>query len=242
MKAIIIEDEKKSRQLLEVLLNEHCPHVEIAEACEDLPTGVKAIHKHRPDLVFLDIELPGLSGLQLLDFINEDEITFSIIFVTAYNNYAIQAFKLSAIDYLLKPLNPSLLVEAVERYEKINTRRLNQLNILKSNLNSQEEKKIAIPSRDTIHYLKPEDVMYIKGEGAYSTFYLANGEKYMLSRNLKYVEDMIMGITFLKRCHKSYILNKKYISTFSRQSYLSTLLNGEEIPISTERVQDIFPN
>lgn len=239
MKAIIIEDEKKSRQLLRVLLNEHCPQIDVVEDCEDLPTGVKAIHKHKPDLVFLDIELPGLSGLQLLDFINEEEITFSIIFVTAYNDYAIQAFKLSAIDYLLKPVNPVLLTEAVARYEKINTRKLQQLAILKSNLSSHEEKKIAIPNRDTVHYIKPRDILYVRGEGAYSTFYMNTGEKYMLSRNLKYVEEMIPTFPYLKRCHKSYIINKHYITSFSRQNYTLTLQNGEEIPVSGERIQDI---
>jgi two-component system LytT family response regulator len=115
MKAIIVDDENKARQLLRAMLSDLCPNVEVVADCDDLPNGVKAIKRHSPDLVFLDIEMPGHSGLELLDFFNDDEVNFNIIFTTAYDHYAIQAFKLSAVDYLLKPLSPKDLVEAVER-------------------------------------------------------------------------------------------------------------------------------
>ncbi len=236
MKAIIIEDEKKARQLLRLLLNEHCPQVEVVDDCEDLPSGVKSIKKNNPDIVFLDIELPGLSGLQLLDFFNEEEINFSIIFVTAYNNYAIQAFKLSAIDYILKPINTQLLVEAVQKIEKIASR---QLAALKANLSAQEDKKIVIPNRDSINYINPKDILYVKGEGAYSTFYMQNNERFMLSRNLKYVEEMIVDFLYLKRCHKSYIVNTNNIKSLSKQEGLVTLSNNEKIPVSTDRAFEV---
>jgi len=109
MKAIIIDDEKRARVSLQLLMEEYCPEVTLVAECENLPEGVKAIHKHKPDLVLLDIEMPGHSGLELLDFFNENEITFAIIFTTAYNEFAIQAFKLSALDYLLKPIIPEEL-------------------------------------------------------------------------------------------------------------------------------------
>ncbi len=239
MKAIIIEDEKKARQLLRLLLNEHCPQVEVVDDCEDLPSGVKSIKKNNPDIVFLDIELPGLSGLQLLDFFNEEEINFSIIFVTAYNNYAIQAFKLSAIDYILKPINTQLLVEAVQKIEKIASRQLQQLAALKANLSAQEDKKIVIPNRDSINYISPKDILYVKGEGAYSTFYMQNNERFMLSRNLKYVEEMIVDFLYLKRCHKSYIVNTNNIKSLSKQEGLVTLSNNEKIPVSTDRAFEV---
>ena len=103
-KAIVIDDEKRARTLLKGMIDELSLGVQVVELCEDLPDGVKAIRKHKPDLIFLDIEMPGHSGLELLDFFDEQEINFSIIFTTAYNQYAVQAFKLSAIDYLLKPI------------------------------------------------------------------------------------------------------------------------------------------
>jgi two-component system, LytTR family, response regulator len=239
MKSIIVEDEKKARQLLRVLLEENCPNVEVLEDCSDLAEGVRAIKKHKPDVVFLDIELPGMSGLRLLDFFNEEEITFSIIFVTAYNDYAIQAFKLSAVDYLLKPLNVEQLKEAVIRLEKITAKRIAQLNALKLNLSVAEEKKIVIPSRDNISYLDPKEVLYIKAEGAYSVFYLQNGTRHMLSRNLKHVEDMLNGMDNFKRCHKSYIINAKFIQQYSRADGELLLPNNIRIPVASDRMGDI---
>ena len=101
MKAIIIDDEKRARMNLSILLEEYCPQITVLADCENLPNGVKAIRRHQPDVVFLDIEMPGHSGLELLDFFDENEVNFSIIFTTAYNEYTIQAFRFSAIDYLL---------------------------------------------------------------------------------------------------------------------------------------------
>src|SRR5574344_1957550 len=113
MRAILIDDEKRARMNLSILLDENCPQIEIVAECENLPEGIKAIRRLKPDVVFLDIEMPGHSGLELLDFFDEHEVDFSIVFTTAYNEYAIQAFKLSAVDYLLKPINPDELVRAV---------------------------------------------------------------------------------------------------------------------------------
>lgn len=241
VKAIIIEDENKARQLLRVLLQEHCPQVDVVDDCADLAAGVRAIKKYQPELVFLDIELPGINGLKILDFFNDDEINFSIIFVTAYNEYALQAFKLSAVDYILKPINTDVLIEAIARFENNNHRKLKQFEALRQNLSNSEEKKIVIPNIDAMHYVSPSEIMYVKGEGAYSTFYLENGEKYMLSRNLKYVEEMLANHSFLKRCQKSYIVNIKQIKSFSKQDYQVTLSNGMLVPISVDRVEEIMP-
>ena len=117
MKAIIIDDEKRARVSLNLLIQEYCPNVEIVAECENLPEGVKAIRKFNPDLVLLDIEMPGHSGLELLDFFDENDINFSIIFTTAYNEYALQAFKFSAIDYLLKPITEEDLSKSIEKYK-----------------------------------------------------------------------------------------------------------------------------
>ncbi len=118
MTAIIIDDEKRARVSLSFLLAEFCTSVTLLAQCENLPEGVKAIRKFKPDLVLLDIEMPGHSGLELLDFFDENEINFKIIFTTAYHEYALQAFKFSAIDYLLKPINPEELAQAILRLEK----------------------------------------------------------------------------------------------------------------------------
>jgi len=240
MKVIIIDDEKKARQLLQVIISENHPDVIICELCEDLASGVRAIKKHQPNLIFLDIEMPGHSGLELLDFFNDDEINFSVVFVTAYNEYAIQAFKLSAIDYILKPVNPKLIADALEKYKKIEFKQSKLLEILKQNLNAEDEKKIAIPSRDNVNYINPRKIMYIKADGAYSVFHLSGGEKYMLSRNLKYVEDMLNSFSYIKRCHKSYIVNTKEIRSHNRSKSELVLSDNSIISLSDEKASEIL--
>lgn len=241
MKIIIIDDEKKARQLLQVIISENHPGIEICDLCEDLASGVRAIKKHKPSLVFLDIEMPGHSGLELLDFFNEDEINFSIVFVTAYNEYAIQAFKLSAIDYILKPVSPKLIAEAIDKYKKIEFKQHKLIEALKQNLSTEDDKKIAIPSRDNINYINPRNIIYVKADGAYSVFHILGGEKYMLSRNLKYVEEMTSSFSYIKRCHKSYIVNTKQIKNYNRTSAELILSDNSVISISDEKVSEILP-
>jgi two-component system LytT family response regulator len=140
-KAIIIDDEEMARTLLQGMVAEYCNNVETVDLCKDLPTGVKAIRKHKPDIVFLDIEMPGHSGLELLDFFDENEINFSIIFVTAYNRYAIQAFKLSAVDYLLKPIEVDDLKNAMILFERNKNRNKATYSVLKENFKKLFSKK-----------------------------------------------------------------------------------------------------
>ncbi|MFN8117845.1 MAG: LytTR family DNA-binding domain-containing protein [Bacteroidia bacterium] len=240
MKVIIIDDEKKARQLLQVILSENYPEVTICDLCEDLASGVRAIKKHQPNLVFLDIEMPGHSGLELLDFFNEDELNFSIVFVTAYNEYAIQAFKLSAIDYILKPINPQLISEAIEKYKKQEYKQLKLIETLKQNLSVEEDKKIAIPSRDSITYINPKNILFIKADGAYSMFYLNTGQKHMLSRNLKYVEEMLSHFPYIKRCHKSFIVNTKEIKSYNRSKSILVLTENIDVPVSEDRISEVL--
>lgn len=240
MRVIIIDDEKKARQLLEIIINENYPEIEICELCEDLASGVRAIKKHQPNLVLLDIEMPGHSGLELLDFFNEEEINFSIVFVTAYNEFAIQAFKLSAIDYILKPINTTALQEAIEKYKKQEYKQVKLIEILKQNLSAESERKIAIPSRENVNYISPGDVLYVRADGAYSIFYMSNGQKHMISRNLKYVEEMLSSFPYFKRCHKSYIVNTKEIQSYNRSKSTLILTDASEISISDERISEIL--
>lgn len=240
MKVIIIDDEKKARQLLQIIISENHPKTEICELCEDLASGVRAIKKHKPNLVFLDIEMPGHSGLELLDFFNEDEIDFSIVFVTAYNEFAIQAFKLSAIDYILKPINPQLISEAIEKYKKQEHKQLKLIEALKQNLSVEQNKKIAIPSRDSIAYVNPQDILFIKADGAYSVFYLNNGQRHMLSRNLKFVEEMLGHFPYIKRCHKSYIVNTKEVKSYNRTKSTLVLIDNINVPVSEDRVSEVI--
>ncbi|MGV3610481.1 MAG: LytR/AlgR family response regulator transcription factor [Fluviicola sp.] len=236
MKAIIIDDEKRARLLLKALLTDYCQDVQVLGDFSDLESGVEAIKRIQPELVFLDIELPESSGLQILDFFKESELNFSIIFVTAYSEYAIQAFKLSAIDYVLKPINTDKLIEAVSHYKNHKSKQVRQLEALKSNL-YETKKKIVIPSRDDFQYLDPEDVIYIKAEGSYCQFHLRNGKRILMSRNLKFVEEMIQPFPFLQRVHKSFIVNCNEIAFYSRGSGKLQLKDGTELQATGEKME-----
>jgi two-component system, LytTR family, response regulator len=244
-KCIIIDDESKARILLESVIKNYCPELELVALCEDLPSGIKAIKKYKPSLVFLDIEMPGHSGLELLDFFNEDEIDFNVIFTTAYNEYALQAFRFSAIDYLLKPIQHTQLAEAVERFlRKQHQQKGLQLMSLKENLSASknwEDKRIAVPSGQTIHFFKPSEIIMIKGEAAYSEIHLSNGNRLLASRNLRHFEEMLQPIPIFFRSHKSYIINRQAVKEYVKSDggYLS-LVNGLQAGISTDKVSEFL--
>jgi len=240
MKAIIIDDEKRARVSLSLLLQEYCSDVEIVAECENLPEGVKAIRKHNPDLVLLDIEMPGHSGLELLDFFDEDDIKFSIIFTTAYNEYAIQAFKLSAVDYMLKPIIPEELVNAISRLQK---QKSAQFKALAENIQNDSLKKIAIPSGNTLILLEVFDIVYIKGEGAYSEIFMKDQTKHLVSRNLKNFEDVLCHDKRFIRIHRSYIINfEEAISYNKSDNGWLNLKNKISVPVSPDKVNLITDN
>ena len=240
MKAIIIDDEKRARVSLSLLLQEYCPQVTIVAECENLPEGVKAIRKHQPNIVLLDIEMPGHSGLELLDFFDENEVNFSIIFTTAYNEYALKAFKFSAVDYLLKPIIPEELAEAVERVAK-QKQRFENLRAFKENLQQETLTKIAVPSGNTLLFLDTDKIMYIKGEGAYSEVFCSDGSRQLVSRNLKNFEDILCSDSRFLRIHKSYIVNFNFVTAFNKSDGGSIELeNKAQIPVSPDKAQQIL--
>lgn len=233
MKAIIVDDEQRARVSLRYLITEFLPHLEIVAECDGVPNAVKSIHKHKPDLVFLDIEMPGHSGLEILDFFDERDFNFGIIFTTAYQEYSVKAFKLSAVDYLLKPINTKELVEAVQRFEKINANTIKSLNQNFGRLVT--EKKIGIPLNNGIELVSPSDIIYIKGDGAYSELHLLDGRKILASKNLKMFEDNLALHSDFIRVHKSYLINFKHLYSINKSQGGSILLkNNLEIPCNAE--------
>lgn len=240
MKAIIIDDEHRARVSLQLLLKEYCPKVHVLDECENLPNGVKSIRKNQPDIVFLDIEMPGHSGLELLDFFDEKEVNFSIIFTTAYNEYAIQAFKFSAIDYLLKPIHPEQLQQAIERVEK-QKQKFENFRALQENMYQDNVAKIAVPSGNKLIFLDTANILYIKAEGAYSEVFCTNGTKTLVSRNLKNFEDILCLDKGFFRTHRSYIVNFKKVIAYNKSDGGSLELeNGTQIPVSPDRVSFIL--
>jgi two-component system, LytTR family, response regulator len=246
IKCIIIDDEPKARILLEAIIQQYYPQLSIEAICEDLPTGVKAIKKYKPHLVFLDIEMPQYSGLEIVEFFDEDEIDFDIVFTTAYNEYAIRAFKLSAIDYLLKPIDHHQLQETVERYLKKqqNAQSAMLLQGLKMNMQTESDwqnKRIVVSTGQVMHFFKPDEIIMIKGEGAYSELYLNDGTKLMTSKVLKHYEEVLMGIPIFFRCHKSYIINTTYIVQYVRSDGGHLMLQQKNIAyVSSNKIDELM--
>lgn len=238
IKAIIIDDEVQGRKLLNVLIKAHCPQIEIMDESSDLPNGVKAIRKHKPDLVFLDIEMPGHSGLDILEFFDEKEIDFGIIFTTAYNEYAVKAFKLSAVDYLLKPISGDDLEKAVERFEK---RFQIQKKEIITTVSAGKDNKIAIPVGQSIKFIDLDEVIYLKAENTYTEIHLENNTKLLVSRTLKNFEEVLSQNVRFFRCHKSYIINRSYVLDYVKSDggYL-VLKPKTQIPISTDKVDEFL--
>lgn len=242
MKAIIIDDEARARSLLAKMLKEYCPDIEVVADCGDLPGGVKSIRKMKPDVVFLDIEMPGYSGLELLDFFDENEINFSIIFVTAYNNYAVKAFKMSAADYLLKPVEPDDLEQAVERLKRRTKKeQISSVHTLKENLKEEGLSTIAVPDSNTIKFLKLDEILYFKADNSYTEIFFTDNSRLTISRTLKNIEDTLSGTTQFFRCHKSYIVNMGYLTDYVKADGGYLVIKGKHsIPLSPDKVQELM--
>jgi two-component system LytT family response regulator len=238
-KAIIIDDEEMARSLLKEMINEFTPSVTVNEVCKDLPSGVKAIRKHKPDIVFLDIEMPGHSGLELLDFFNEDEVGFSIIFVTAYNEYAIHAFKMSAIYYLLKPVEADDLKDAVALFEKNKLKQ--NYSVLKDNLTGTGSQKIGLTTLNSISFLETADILFFEAEGAYTKVVLKTGKPVMVSKGLKNFETMLSQNQDFFRCHKSYIVNVRHITDYLKVNGGSLMIDRNyEISVSPDKLESLL--
>lgn len=240
LKAIIIEDELKARRILTTLIEEHCTDIEILEAVENIPNGVKAIIKHQPDLVFLDIELPGYSGFELVDFI--EDINFDIIFTTAYSEYALKAFQMSAIDYLLKPIQIEQLVAAVEKAKKRKGFFMNEkLKALKENMSdSNNNKRIALPTAEGFLFVEQNEIVYMEADNTYTTIYFSNGNKIVVSRSLGEFVELINSPDFYKP-HRSYYINLNHIREYKKQDGGHLIMdNGDTVYIARDKKNDFL--
>ncbi|MCF1422779.1 LytR/AlgR family response regulator transcription factor [Mangrovimonas futianensis] len=237
MKAIIIDDEKRARHLLSNLITEHCPSIEEIYEASDLKSGVDLIKTEHPDIVFLDIEMPNQSGLDILEYF-PNQIDFKIIFVTAYNQYAIEAFKLSAVDYLLKPVDITELKEAVAKAkEAIEANNLSgQLNKLRNSLRQLSMDKIALEIPKGILFTSHNDIVYFEADGMYTNVQLVEGKQKTICKPLKhFVEQLSKNAMFFK-CHRSYFINLKYVEELVKDDgdYL-LMSNQKRIPISKSK-------
>lgn len=243
MKALIIDDEQKARKLLTVLLQDHCSEISQIEQAPNLPEGVKKIHQYKPDIVFLDVEMPEYSGLELIDFIDLEKHQFEIIFTTAYAQYAIRAFELSAIDYLLKPLRPDKLKDAVTKVaNSIQRNQLgNRIEALKESFEKKEFNKIAIPNSEGLLFLNIDEIVAIEADGPYSKITTKNDGEILVSKPMKHFASLLEDNQFFYKPHRSYFINMKCVKQFVKKDGGYILMdNGQVISISKDNKEDFL--
>jgi two-component system, LytTR family, response regulator len=238
--AIVVDDEANARIALKGILAENFENVKVIGEASNIPEAIKLINNLKPQVLFLDIEMPGYSGLDILDFFSPEQITFQIIFVSAYNNYAINAFEISAIDYILKPIQIDDLKRAIS---KLNTNsQVANLNLLRDNLSNDKLKKIVINSNSGQTFVEIENIILVKAEGAYSQIYFLNGDKILVSKKLIEFEKLEFIGRFM-RLHRSYIVNLNHIKAISKKNgYTVEMINGHEVPVSKEKIKDLNDN
>jgi two-component system, LytTR family, response regulator len=232
MNAIIVDDELNARLALRGILEENFPQVKILDECQNVPEAVISINKHKPDVVFLDISMPGYSGLELFDFF-EDDVNFKVIFVTAYNEYAINAFEKSAIDYILKPVRISDLERAINKVSESTSK----LDLLRENMDVSNSKKVALSTGDGLVFLKLEDIVYLKADGSYTHFVTRDGKRITVSKKISEFEKLEKMGTFM-RIHRSQMINYNCVKKILKQDGGTVIMeNGAELSISSEKKQ-----
>lgn len=242
MKALIIDDESKARSLLKTIISEYVFDIDEVMEATNLLEGVAVLQKNAVDIVFLDIEMPNHSGLELFSFLNPSEINFELVFTTAYSEYAIKAFEFSAIDYLLKPLRPNKVVEAVEKAKiKLEQNQLQErLFELKNALTTEKFNKIALPVEEGVLFVKLDDIYFLQAESMYTQFYLTNGKKILISKPLKYFTDMLENREMFYKSHRSYLVNLKYLQRIVKKDGTSIELeNNALIPVSKDKKEEL---
>ncbi|MFN8287694.1 MAG: LytTR family DNA-binding domain-containing protein [Chitinophagales bacterium] len=239
IKAILIDDEAKARRILEALIKEYCPDVEIVATAEDVPSGVIAINQHKPDVLFLDVEMPGYTGFQLLDFFKETD--FEIVFTTAHSDYALQAFRVSAIDFLLKPIQISELIAAVDKVKAKMGQSKERLSVLRDNFENNAIKKMALPVAEGLLFVNVEELSHLEADGPYTNFHFSDGRKILVSKKIKEFEEALTQRNSFFRTHRSYIINLKKISQYVKQEGGYVLLENDiQIPLARERKNDFL--
>ena len=234
MKAILIDDEISNLENLQALLQKHCPQVTIMASAQNVADAVGAIEKHLPHLVFLDIQMGEQTGFDVLALLPQRN--FEVIFVTAYDQYGIQAVKFAALDYLLKPIDIEELINAVNKAEQklAAQTQTSQLDFLLQQLKKQETSgsKIALPMQSEIRYIPLTEIIRCEADNTYTFFFLANGEKILVSKSLKEYADLLKPNGFL-RTHQSHLVNPGFVKSWLKEDGgILQLTSGEKIPIS----------
>ena len=235
LRAVLIDDEITSIKTLEIELNRHCPNVDILKAFQDPNIALQDLPNLEFDIMFLDIEMPWLNGFELLSRLGS--VDCEVVFVTAYDQYAIQAFKVSAIDYLLKPIQSAELVSCVNRISAKKERQNDNLFVknLLHNLNKKNigDRKLILPTNEGIDFVTISTIIHCQAESNYTRIVTKDGQLF-LAKTLKDIEEMLGGYNFF-RVHSSHLINTDYIRRFSKSEGTLVMSNDQVISVSRLR-------
>ncbi|SEK73535.1 two component transcriptional regulator, LytTR family [Aquimarina amphilecti] len=242
LKCFIIDDEKKARENISLLLNTYCPQVEIIGEAGDKKTILEGLSNLNPDVVFLDVQLGSITIFDILDEL--EEINFKIIFVSAFNQYAVDGYKYNALGYLLKPIDPKLLVEVINKaiplQEKDEDKEdpIASFNQLYAKIH--EVPKISITDSKGTHVIKIPSVLYCISNGNYTTFIRKNEKEIVISKNLKYIESKLQPFGFF-RIHRSYLINLDHVNTLVKeQGGYVVMSNEKSLPIARDSKKELY--
>lgn len=237
-KTVIIEDEPRLREALSIMLEMVASEqVQVVGYAENVADAKKLIDRLKPDLVFMDIMLNDGTAFEVLQQTSFQQ--FHLVFTTAYEQHAIRAFKYSAIDYLLKPIDPEDLKNAIDRITSLKERALefSQLNELQNNL-SKTPDRLVLPTQEAMYVVKLEQVVRCETSGSYTTFYISDGRKIMVSKPLKNYEDILLAPHFF-RIHQSHLININFILSYSREGMVQ-MTDGTEVPVARGKKEQFF--
>lgn len=243
LRAILVDDEPECLRSLAHDLAELCPDVEITAQCVDGKNAIKEIHQVKPDVLFLDIDMPYINGFDLLEMVPDSG--FEVIFTTAYDQYAIQAFRISAVDYLLKPIDRDALKTAVDKVRILRKKgdTSKQISFLIQQIKDLENnnvRKIALPTFDGLEFVHMDDILYCQSDGAYTHVFFLDGSKMYISKTLRYLEDALCNFHFF-RVHNSYIVNLNHVKKYTKaDGGLLVMCNGHKVRVSRSKKDELL--
>lgn len=234
LKAILVDDEQDSREILASYLAKYCPDIKLLEKCDSVKSALNSQAKHHPDIIFLDIEMPYGNGFDFLDQV--DEINFETVFVTAYDNYAIRALNQSAAYYLLKPIDIEELISAVDKIktERLEKNYIQHSKILLENIKEKSDPptKLMLPTFEGFEIVKTNEILYCEADNNLTRFYLSDNRKLLICRTLKYFEDILSGTQFI-RIHRSHMINLDFVVRYTKgKGGYVTLENNQELEVA----------
>ena len=239
LKALIVDDERKSRESLKVLINDYCQDVEVVGVASNVEEAVDLVDIHEPDIVFLDIQMNAETGFDLLKKVAP--VNFEVVFTTAYSEYAIEAIKFSALDYLLKPIDIEELKQAIKKYKNKKSGNLiskkieNLIDNFKNN--HSDSFKMALPTAEGLVFVNLSDIVYLEADGSYTKVFKKNGEVFMVTKNLKEYEGLLSKKNFF-RIHNSYLINLDEIERYVKgEGGYVVMKNGKNLDVSKRKKQ-----